>query len=411
LSEKLVREGVGAATSMFSRLALRKDAKPTSESLIRFLAGTGRLYATMGYLPQVSPGHARNFTYWQVLAEPSEEAIVLVRAASAMLGRDDLDSRNPGDVAGSILFWIVYACATAYTGGGVEAEWFEVSIGRRSVRLNALCTILGPGLRMFLTAAEHKYLYYTSDFLLSVLIDFLKSTKTSLCSGCGEWQLRLRSLRDVMEFNEECPRCWEAFRRESTSRISPGLRAALLSLYLYKWIYNPTEILQVTTPALLDVRPRGPRAVYPLTPTYLGRLVSEAIETWRFILVGEDDLNILGNIIIEYFRLFPKVREEAGKILKGSGGRLWANLYRDLESIRNFIEMLEEAQEASPALRRIGAVRTGEIVDDIVGFILNEAVYRIVAHSIDPGLAVFFRYFEGADLESLIYKRILRGVV
>jgi hypothetical protein len=405
-----VREGVGAAASMFSRLALRKNTKPTSESLAKFLASAGRLYAATGYLPQASPGHAKNFTYWQVLGEPGEESAALVRSASTVLGRSDLDQSDPGDVAGTMLFWMVYGCTTAYTGGGVEAGGFRVSVGRRSVGLDAICTILGPGLHMFLTIAEHKYLYYTSDFLLSILADFLKSTKTSLCSGCEDWRSRLRSIRDIMEFNERCPRCWEAFRRELTSRISPGLRAALLSLYLYKWIYNPTEILQGTTPALLDTRPRGPRAVYPLTPTYLGRLVSEAIETWRFIMVGEDDLKALGNIIIDYFRLFPRVREEAGKILKGSGGRLWANLYRDLESISVFIEKLEEAQEASLALKRIGAVRTGEIVDDVVGYIINEAAYRVVARSIDPGLAAFFRYFEGINLESLIYKRILRGV-
>ena len=391
-----LQDALEALSKLASDLAVRRGK---GDDLEEYLEYAGSFYDVYGYLPIVYPIHARNFTYYKILSKAPDDARTLVELASEHLDAE-LNPLNPMNVAAAIVYWSLRLCVERTRPGSALGE-ASFRIGTLKVGLNAYCDAMARIPLVTLVLASNYYYSYALNFYLEALSEF--ASKSATFKEC-RYKGPFRDPDDVALVSRECPESYEGFRRELTSRVGTGLRALLASLYLIKWIYDPLEVLGLLEPRL--IRGGGLRSNYPVQPTYLGRLLSEALEVWMHSLVDDRALRAFGLAVLEYFRLVENFLEEPRR-LEGSV-RKWENLYVS-EPIREWVNALKVIIEESEALKAVNPLRLGEAVEDLVSVAINERAHALIAgYTSRPQLASLYTKLSNVDMRDLVFNRILR---
>ena len=392
-----------------SSLCFRRTTSSTrkDEILAEYIKNMAGLYEEHAYLPQVYPVFAVNFKYhlprvWRELARSLEglnTALQEALQAQGVLGRVE-----PGTPQGFIVLTLVAStllCVEAARGYKPEAKF---RMGGVTVGTAGYCSIMRHAHRTSLLLGSHLYADYALEFVNEAIQDFVAKTRSKECSGCKDKAGPIGSLRSLWMFRGECPRCYEAFRREFTSRVLSAYRGYLASLYAFRWMYTGDvlyghELKGVITPA------RGVRANYPALATYLGRLIAQAIEVWSGRIPDYSAFEGLARVIVEYLDLYTFFRAEASRLQ--DSGRV-ESVYR-LDSVSRWHANVQGVIRDNPALSLIVPTGLGDVVDDLVNYAVNERVHAIAAANYAPEAWGAFQWFSAVDLESLITKRILRA--
>ena len=383
-----------------SRLARRGGGSPE-----KYLDSTSILYTSYAYLPIIYPLHAKNFTFYKVYSNMPPHLVDAVSDVISELGLD-MDSRDPMAASVTIVYSSVRLCVESTRPGAVVSD-LDFSIGGLRSGLRGFCEALSKAHLIILVLASHFYISYAPNLYVELLSDYASRNEAFReCKG-----ISIKSINDIVDVRSRCPRAYEGFRRTLTSRVITGLRALLGSLYMVKWVYEPMEVLGLRPPTFLPGAAPGEgrggiARLYPAQPTYLGRLVSEALEVWMHSLIDDKTLQAFGRAVAEYFLLLKAFRDGIADL--AGRERKWSNIY-SFEPLAEWRSRLEELVKQYSGLETISPIRMGEVVDDLISYVLNEKAHQeaaLYAGLVD--VARRFTYFNDIDLQDLISSRIIR---
>ena len=384
-------------------LAKRRSVTHSSkdESYRKYLVEVSRHYEALGYLPQIYPAFAINYTYYlPSKARKVSEALARVKEALGELA-GDVDPRRPPDWAKLTTVGSVVLCMEASRGRHASAVF---TIGNLRTGVAGYCSLIQHAHRSSLLVAANYYIYSALPFVLESLRDYVDRTRARACDGCSRQARNAGGIRGLWRFQLACPECYEAYRRELTSRTFSGYRALLGTILGVKWVYNALHIIGedldgVITPA------QGVRRNYPVMPTYLGRLLGNAVEAWSGRIPDAGGVRGLAEAVSWYIELYQKFRVEALDI--ASRGRV-QSMYT-LRCVTDFLAKVRDAIREHPALALVVPLGTVDIVDDLVNYVVNERIHRTAAEYYAPETRDSFRWFEQIDIETLVIARTVRG--
>lgn len=397
-------------SEIVSTLCVRRSISSSRKdyALKNYVHSIAHLYERHAYLPQVYPAFAVNYNYYarEVYNSLSGSLSSLYEALGDLI-REDLELDNPLRLIQLTLTGTVVLCVEVSQG---YAPSVEFNIGGIKVSVYGYCSLMRHAHRSILMLASNTFMDYALAFMLEALSSFIDKTESSACQGCRDKIRQMGSLKGLWRFRNTCPECYEAFRRELTSRIMTAYRGYLASLYSVKWMYNSGalfgyELDGITLPLATGRGGRGVRANYSVLPTYLGRLIAQAIEVWSGRITDYDAFKGLFQVIREYLKIYTSFRREANRI-KEIGKAV--NIYR-LNSVSEWHNNVHEIIQETPTLSLVIPTGLGEIVDDLVNYAVNEHVHKITAGYYAPEAKESFRWFNYIDFETLLTNRILRA--
>ena len=404
-------EIAASLSKIVSTLCVRKSISSSRKdvALANYIRSIARLYEEHAYLPQVYPAFAVNYNYYppQVYSRLSNSLERLHDALGEFV-RGDIDPKSPLGLIQLILTGTAVLCVEASHGYTPEVEF---RVGGICVSVFGYCSLMRHAHRSTLMLASNTFMDYALAFMAEALSNFVSRTGSEVCRDCQDEARLAKSLKGLWRFRNTCPTCYEAFRRELTSRIMTAYRGYLASLYGVKWMYNSGALLGYELEGIALPLPstgrggRGVRANYSVIPTYLGRLIAQAIEVWSGRIPDYDAFRGLSQAIQEYVRLFSLFRSEASRI--GEEGKA-VSIYR-LNSVSEWHNNTQKIIQEIPALSLVVPTGLGEVVDDLVNYAVNERIHAITAANYAPEVREAFQWFSSVDFEVLLSNRVLRA--
>jgi len=373
-----------------------------------YLENIAKLYVDYAYLPQVYPVFAINFNYHSPKSFNRIYSNLenIYNILSDIIG--DISPKTPEGIITLTVVGTIVLCVEASRGYTPDAE-FE--IGSAKVGVSGYCSLMRHAHRSSLILASNKFMDYALEFVVEALSNFINKTKIESCRKCSNFTLT-RSLKGISRFRSSCPDCYEGFRRELTSRILTSFRGLLFSLYGLKWMYNSEHLLgNELEGVVLPVERKGRgggglRNNYAVVPTYLGRLIAQAIEVWSGRIPDYEAFRGVARVVKEYVDVYEEFRREARRINKGITP---VSIYMS-ESVSKWHASVVRTIQELPILSLVVHTGLGEISDDLVNFAVNERVHSIAASFYSPLVYSSFQWFSALDFESLLVNRVLREV-
>lgn len=399
-------------SNIVNTLSVRRNLKGNrkDEYLAEYIRNIASLYDEHGYLPQVYPAFAVNFKYYSMkVFDKLSVNTMKLRDSLGDLIKDEVNPKSPTGLIQLTLTASALLCVEASQGHIPETKF---RIGRINVSTRGYCSLMRHAHRSTLMLASYTFMDYALTFMAEAISNFISKTGVKECKGCLGMTRSIGSLRGLWNFRDECPKCNEAFRRELTSRTMTAYRGFLASLFGVKWMYNSKMLLGYDLEGVaipLDrsdrIGGRGVRANYSAIPTYLGRLIAQAIEVWTGRVPDYGAFRGFSSIVGEYLRLFDSFRNEASKVEEKS---ISSSVYR-LRSVSEWHSSVRRITQEIPLLSLVVPTGLGEVVDDLVNYAVNERVHAITASYYAPEVRDSFIWFNSIDYDALLTNRILRA--